>query len=187
MVPARSGVDGNEDRLAKEAAEDRAVEVPDELRWEVNLSRLSRRAAERRPRDTAQWVTAHVRPERRYRPPRGTGLSIKRLRRTRKSLASRYCQLLSGHAVIGSFLRKRMTEPQRLKSDECWWCNCGKRQTRHHLFVECRAYRLCSSSPRLSAEAHFLQVWRITPKSRTPPHTGPGPAYHTHPINQYIL
>ena len=33
-----------------------------------------------------------------------------------------------------------MTGPQRSDSDECWWCNCGKRQTRHHLFTECRAW-----------------------------------------------
>jgi hypothetical protein len=22
-------------------------------------------------------------------------------------------------------------------SDECWWCESGKRQTREHLFIEC--------------------------------------------------
>jgi hypothetical protein len=26
-------------------------------------------------------------------------------------------------------------------SDECWWCDAGVRQTRHHLFCECRAFR----------------------------------------------
>ena len=33
-----------------------------------------------------------------------------------------------------------MTEGQRLESNECWWCNRGRRQLRHHLFVECRAW-----------------------------------------------
>ena len=33
-----------------------------------------------------------------------------------------------------------MTGPQRLETDECWWCNCGKRQSRHHLFTEYRAW-----------------------------------------------
>ena len=26
-----------------------------------------------------------------------------------------------------------MTGPQRLRTSDCWWCNCGKRQSRHHL------------------------------------------------------
>ena len=58
----------------------------------------------------------------------------------RKSVAQRYYQLLSGHAATGAFLRDRMTGPQRLETDACWWCNCGRRQTRHHLFTECRAW-----------------------------------------------
>src|SRR6266705_6546840 len=33
-----------------------------------------------------------------------------------------------------------MVGPQRLESDKCWWCNCGKRQTRHYLFTECKAW-----------------------------------------------
>ena len=33
-----------------------------------------------------------------------------------------------------------MTEPQRLETDECWWCNRGRQQSRHHLFTECRAW-----------------------------------------------
>ena len=73
-------------------------------------------------------------------PPGGTGLRRKALRKVQKSLAGRYYRLLSGHAAIGSFLHDRMTRPQRLESDECWWCNCGKQQTRHHLFTECRAW-----------------------------------------------
>ena len=33
-----------------------------------------------------------------------------------------------------------MTGPQRIESDERWWCNCGKWQSRHRLFTECRAW-----------------------------------------------
>ena len=62
------------------------------------------------------------------------------MRRVRKSTAQRYFQLLSGHAAIGSFLHDRMSGPQRLDSDECWWCKGGKRQSRHHLFVECKSW-----------------------------------------------
>ena len=62
------------------------------------------------------------------------------MRRVRKSVAQRYYQLLSGHAAIGSFLHDRMTGPQRLEKDECWWCSNGRRQSRHHLFTECQAW-----------------------------------------------
>ena len=82
----------------------------------------------------------HVRPERRYFPPGDPGFRKRAMRRVRKSTAQGYCQLLSGHAAIGSFLHDRMTGPQRLDSDECWWCGCGRRQTRHHLFTGCRAW-----------------------------------------------
>ena len=141
-VPAHSGTADNEeaDRLAKEAAKGRAVEVPDEIRWEVSLSYLSRRAAERESRDAAQWVSTHVSPERRYRPQGGTGLQRKLPHRAYKSLAGRHYQPLSGDAAIGFFLHGRITGPQRLELDECWWRNCGKRQTRHHRFTECRPW-----------------------------------------------
>ena len=48
------------------------------------------------------------------------------MRRVRKSVAQRYYQPLSGDASTGSFLHDRMTGPQRLETDECWWCNCGR-------------------------------------------------------------
>ena len=72
--------------------------------------------------------------------PGGTGLRRKQLGRARKLLASRHYQLLSGHAAIGSLLHDQMSEPRRLSSDERWRCNSGKRQTRYHLFTECRAW-----------------------------------------------
>ena len=99
---------GNEivDGFAKEAASSRRSQrhrVPDGLLQEASLSHLARVATENRSRATARWISDHVRPGRRYRPPAGTGLRKKALRRVRKSLASRYYQLLTGHAVTGSF------------------------------------------------------------------------------------
>ena len=85
------------------------------------------------------WIRNHVWPERRYTPPGGPGFCRRRLRRARKSTAQRHYQLLSGHAAIGSFLHDRMTGPQRLETDERWWCNCG-RQSRYHLSAECQAW-----------------------------------------------
>ena len=142
-VPAHVGVEGNEvaDRMAKEAAVGQIYGVTDQIRWQASLPHLSRRATERRTEDTSRWIREHVRPERRYVPPGGPGFRRRTMRRVRKSTAQRYYQLLSGHAATGSFLHSRMTGPQRLETDECWWCSSGRRQTRHHLFTECRAWR----------------------------------------------
>ena len=152
-VPAHAGVAGNEvvdgmagnevvDGMAKEAAAGQVYGVPDQVSWQASLPHLSRRATERRSEDTSRWIRDHVRPERRYVPPGGTGFRKRAMRRVHKSVAQRYYQLLSGHAATGSFLHDRMTGPQRLKTDECWWCNCGRRQSRYHLFTECRAWAL---------------------------------------------
>ena len=141
-VPAHIGIEGNEvaDTFAKEAAGGRQYSVEDRQLREASLTHLSRLAMERRSRATAQWISEHVRPERRYRPPAGPGLRREALRRVRESLASRYYQLPSGHAAIGSFLHERMTGPLHLESDRCRWCNSGARESRHHPFVECRAW-----------------------------------------------
>ena len=141
-VPAHAGVVGNEkaDEVAKEAAGSRAHDVRGEVRWQASLPHLSRRATEGRARATSQWIRDHVRPERQYHPPGGSGLRRRALRKVRELTAQRYCQLLSGHAAIGSFLHDRMSGPQRLETGECWCCNCGKRQTHHNLFTECRAW-----------------------------------------------
>ena len=98
-VLAHSGAAGNEvaDRHAKSAAtgEDLVEELPEGYANETSLSHM-RVATEARSRETAEWISAHVRPERRYRPPSGRGLLRPRLRRVRKTLAGRYYQLLSG-------------------------------------------------------------------------------------------
>ena len=70
-------------------------------------------------------------------PGRGSRLRIRPLlRTTRKKVASRYFQLLSGHAMIAPFLRDRWGWTD---TDRCWWCERG-RQSRDHLFKECRTW-----------------------------------------------
>ena len=58
-------------------------------------------------------------------------------RRTRKSIAGRFYQLMSGDAAIGPYLKDKI---HKTDDDRCWWCGGGKQQTCHHLFTECRAW-----------------------------------------------
>ena len=54
-----------------------------------------------------------------------------------KEIASRFFQLASGHTMIAPFLREKFGW---VESDGCWWCG-GGRQTREHLFKECRTWK----------------------------------------------
>ena len=111
-VPSHVGIEGNEtaDRYAMAAADQSAPwqdeATPEELLDEASLSYITRTATEARSRATAEWVRGHVRAERRYRPPPGGGPRRGQLGGTRKELAGRFYQLLSGHANIGSFLHR---------------------------------------------------------------------------------
>ena len=139
-VPAHSGAPGNEkaDESAKAAASQTAPcsnSVSDELRWEASLSHMTRSATEARSRAFAERITSHV-GARRYRPPPGRGLRRQHLRSTRKELAGRYCQFLSGHAAIGSYLLDKI---HMIDSDRCWWCDTGESQSRLHLVARCPA------------------------------------------------
>ena len=60
----------------------------------------------------------------------------KALAQTRKELAGRFYQLLSGHAAMASHLVRVGQAPR----DACWWCGSGEKQTRFHLFVKCRRW-----------------------------------------------
>ena len=61
----------------------------------------------------------------------------KELGKTRKELASRFYQLLSGHAAVAKHLRR----VGQAESEVCFWCGSGAVQTRHHLFVVCRRWK----------------------------------------------
>jgi hypothetical protein len=41
---------------------------------------------------------------------------------------------LTGHALTAPYLEEKL---RKRDSDECWWCESDKRQTRKHLFKEC--------------------------------------------------
>jgi ribonuclease HI len=140
-VPSHADVEGNElaDAMAKEAA--RSGVYGDRASMEearvVSMARIRRRSTEARTRETARWIDERTRERRSYIPPRKSGWR-KALRGERKALASRYYQLLTGHAITAPYMKEKLG---KVDSDECWWCDAGVRQTRHHLFCECRAFR----------------------------------------------
>lgn len=169
-VPAHCGIDGNEqaDRLAKEAA----TRTTQDAGMETSLAHLSRKATEATSKATSAWIAGKI-GRRRYRPPPGKGLKRKDLRHTRKELAGRYYQFLSGHAATGSYLCDKV---RRLDSDECWFCGTGERMSRFHLVARCRAWvgqrrvlwkrveRLCEwGRPRAPAVRLLFDDVRATP------------------------
>ena len=138
-TPARMRVEGNEraDRVAKDAASPPPLRA---TRRHFSLSFLRRRSTERATQAWRKDIeernggrrTFHL-PTARSRP----GI-LPQLRRVSKGLAARFFQLLSGHAMTAPFLKNRWGWTD---SDTCWWCN-DRRQSREHLFKECRAWAI---------------------------------------------
>ena len=136
-TPSHEGIEGNEqaDRAAKEAAEERGERADPGYLSEASLSYLTRVTTENRTAATTEWIRRRSGQRRRYRPPRA-GKMRKELGKTRKELASRFFQLLSGHAAVAEHL-KRIGQ---WEDERCFWCGSGARQTRHHLFIVCRRW-----------------------------------------------
>ena len=122
------GIEGNEraDARAKRAAEGREDMAQSAYMMEASLSHLTRKTTEARAEATTEWIRMHSGHRRRYRPPKG-GKMRKALNRTRKEVASRFYQLLSGHAAVAEHL-KRIGQAS---SNRCFWCGSGEIQTRY--------------------------------------------------------
>jgi hypothetical protein len=68
-----------------------------------------------------------------YIPREKEGMRVQ-VKNEKKGTAARYYQLMTGHAVIAPYLKNKL---RKRESEECWWCQEGKRQSREHLFKEC--------------------------------------------------
>ena len=136
-TPSHRGVAGNEraDALARQAAAGELTQADPAYLREASLAHLTRKTTEARSLETSNWIRTHVKRKHRYRPPPG-GKMRQEIRGVRKELASRYYQLLSGHAATATHLRR----VGQASSDKCWWCESGERQTRLHLFSRCRRW-----------------------------------------------
>lgn len=71
------------------------------------------------------------------RPPKGERLR-KELQHERTALTGQCYQLLSGQTASGANLYNRL---RKIPSDRCWYCGWDGKQTHHHLFVRCEAWR----------------------------------------------
>ena len=151
-VPGHSGVIGNEiaDQWAGDAAireaghRDRTKAAPGRVRGNPANPRISgaflkamlRRRAVSSWRDSIRQRSSRRGPF--IVPGEGTVPRIpSALGGAERSIATRFFQLASGHALIAPFLKERFGW---VESSQCWWCSSGV-QTREHLFKECRAWK----------------------------------------------
>ena len=137
-VPGHSGIEGNEraDQAAKHAASKPAGPGFELL----SLAYVRRACTEARRAAVTNWAQDHAvqgahRQGRAYRMPRGWGLD-KVAARAPKRIASRYYQLKTGHAPIGTYLH-------RIKARDSPECRaCGEpRETVLHILFTCRGRR----------------------------------------------
>jgi hypothetical protein len=132
-VPGHEGIAGNEkaDEYAKRGARNPREGTPSSRRHQsvASTAFLKRAAADARREETTSWIRSRTAKSRAYIPPRTLRFREK-LRNEKKEVASRYFQFLTGHALMAPYLKEKL---KKRDSDECWWCESGKRQTREHL------------------------------------------------------
>ncbi|EED21745.1 conserved hypothetical protein [Talaromyces stipitatus ATCC 10500] len=137
-VPGHSGIEGNEqaDQAAKRAASKQTAPGFEHL----SLAHVRRACTEARRAAVSEWaqinaVQGRHRDGRVYKMPRGWNLDPV-AGKAPKRVASRYYQLKTGHAPIGTYLYRI---GQR-ESPECQACKEPHETVRHVLF-ECRGRR----------------------------------------------
>jgi ribonuclease HI len=93
------------------------------------------RVARQRPKEMRSASMSYVKQaiKEKWKTRRNTN---KHVEGARKSVAARYLQLKSGHAVTGVHLLRI----DRAQDARCWWCGYS-RQTVAHLMLECRKWR----------------------------------------------
>jgi len=80
------------------------------------MAYLKRQATEAKSGGTREWIQERTKQRRSYIPPRKPGFR-KELKNERKVVASRYYQLLTGHALIAPFLKENRLGPMLVVRD----------------------------------------------------------------------
>lgn len=142
-VTGHSGVEGNEQACqhARAATESFCMKRGGATTRGGFVS-LASLKARRTAKATEEWrrdIRTRNRGKRLFRnPPSGVKPCARdELRRAPKEVSSRFFQLGSGHAMLAPFLKDKL---RLTDSNLCWWCGIA-RQTREHLFKECRAWK----------------------------------------------
>lgn len=95
----------------------------------------AQRAARQQPKQMRSASLSYVKQtiEARWTP---TTKINKDIASAKKSVAARYLQLKSGHAITGAHLFRI----GKVEDAQCWWCG-GSSQTVAHLLLRCRKWR----------------------------------------------
>lgn len=95
----------------------------------------AQRAAKQQPKEMRSASLSYVKQaiEARWRPRAKINKDIAN---AKKSVAARYLQLKSGHAITGAHLLRI----GKVEDAKCWWCG-GSSQTVAHLLLRCRKWR----------------------------------------------
>jgi len=98
-------------------------------------SAAAQRAAKQQPKQMRSASLSYVKRamETRWRP---TAKINKDIANAKKSVAARYLQLKSGHAITGA----HMLRIGKVEDAQRWWCG-GSSQTVAHLLLRCRKWR----------------------------------------------
>ena len=161
-VPGHSKVEGNEmaDKAAREAAGGERIQT---ARW-TSLTHLRRQLTEEKSSQLRAWYEQKTKE----RESRKSGFYVPSLKaemdpllgNTKKSYASRFYQLKTGHGAIGTFL-SRIGEAE---TSECWWCGAAE-QSVMHLYAKCRKWRAERQALRKNLRKAGIQ-WQRRPEKR---------------------
>ena len=134
-VPGHKGDPGNEeaDRAADQAARQDTSRLPSQLAY-TSAANLNRICAEAKRAETLAWIRRKTGKRPGYKIPKKPNMAPML---ARKTIAARFYQLKTGHALIGPYL----TRIKARDTDECWWCEKGVTQTREHLLKNCERWK----------------------------------------------
>ena len=144
VVPAHKGVEGNEeaDLQATKAAYKHCgsyTKTQNPLRHlnYVSFAHISRRLTETKWEESKEEIKELGKKSKHsYRYDLVKWGGNKAVMTSKKSIAARFYQLKTGHALMGKYLR-RIGKRRDMK---CWWCG-HEYQTRDHLFKWCRRWK----------------------------------------------
>jgi hypothetical protein len=146
-LPGHTGIPGNEetDRQANLTREGRRAGTVRE-RIYTSATNRTRRTSEARAAAKAQWEADKCSKHCGYRLKGKAGSKRPIPMTSVKSLAARFYRLKSGHALVGTYLKRF----GHRDDDKCWWCGGGGKaiQTREHLFRHCNRWKDQQRTPR---------------------------------------